>query len=293
MTTTTATKPPAAATTDDAANALVTEHLDLIQHVVTQVSVRYPRHVDRQELWNAGALGLVDASRRYDPTMGIPFARYALIRIRGAIIDSTRARDWATRAVRRSMREVRSATDEFEQENGREPTVVELAARLGLEIEQVESINTAAVAASLLHLDQHVGNVDSEDTTLGELIEEKDPELLPQEQLERRELTGTLRAAVEHLPDVQQEVVRRYYFGGEFLRDIADSLGVTEARVSQIRSEALNAVRAYFTESFDGIPAVDEKAPGRRARASFVVSVAEQTTWRTRLAAADRVTISA
>ena len=72
-------------------NRLVAETLDLVGHIVAEVSVRYPRHVDRSELWNAGALGLVEASRRYDPDSGIPFARYAAIRIRGAIIDSAAA----------------------------------------------------------------------------------------------------------------------------------------------------------------------------------------------------------
>lgn len=275
------------------ANDLVEQHLHLVQHVVNQVATRYPRHVDRQELANAGALGLVDASRRYDPTVGIPFGRYAMIRIRGAIIDSTRSRDWATRAVRRGMREVREATEAFEQEHGRQPTVVELAASMGIDVEQVEAVKASAASSSLLHLDQRVGNAEAEDATLGELIEEQDTELLPQDQLEQRELTGTLRAAVAWLPEVQQEVVRRYYFEGEYLRDIADSLGVTEARVSQIRSEALNAVRAYFAESFDGVPSVDESAPGRRARSTFVEQVAEHTTWRSRLQAADRLALSA
>ena len=80
-----------------AADQLVVDHLGLVQHIVSSLSSRYPRHVDRNDLWNAGALGLVEASKRYDETVGIPFARYAAIRVRGAIIDSTRSRDWATR----------------------------------------------------------------------------------------------------------------------------------------------------------------------------------------------------
>ncbi len=272
-------------------NELVETHLYLVQHAVNQVSTRYPRHVDREELWNAGAYGLVDASRRYDETMGIPFARYAMIRIRGAIIDSTRSRDWATRAMRRGMREVRDATEVFERENHREPTAVELSTALNITVEQLDAYRTAAVSSSLLHLDQRVGGGESEDTTLGELIEEKDSERLPEDQIEHRELTGTLRTAVRHLPEVQREVVERYYFQGEFLRSIADSMGVTEARVSQIRSEALNAVRAYFADSFEGIPQVDERAPGRRSRAAFVARLAEESSWRTRLDAADRALV--
>ncbi|MFT5224076.1 MAG: RNA polymerase sigma factor for flagellar operon FliA, partial [Glaciecola sp.] len=247
----------------------------------------------RQELWNAGALGLVDASRRFDPSLGIPFGRYALIRVRGAIIDSTRSRDWATRAVRRGMRDVNNATAAFEHEHSRAPTVVELAAALDMDIEQLQSFQAAAVTSRLLHLDQRVGGADSGDTTLGDLVVENDRERQPQNQLEHREMAGTLRAAVEYLPETQRQVIRRYYFEGDLLRDIADSMGVTEARISQIRSEALNAVRAYFSVSFDGVEPVDEHAPGRRSRAAFVSNVAEQTTWRSRLEAADGMLVSA
>ena len=108
-------------------NQLVTETMDLVGHIVAEVSARYPRHVDRSELWNAGALGLVEASRRFDPDSGIPFARYAAIRIRGAIIDSTRTRDWASRSVRRRLREIQQATAGIEEQHGRAPTSGELA----------------------------------------------------------------------------------------------------------------------------------------------------------------------
>jgi RNA polymerase sigma factor for flagellar operon FliA len=115
----------------EAANELAIAHLYLVQHIVNQVSARFPRHIDRQELWNAGAYGLVDASRRYDASSGIPFSRYAAIRIRGAMIDSTRTRDWASRGLRRELREVKRASESFEAAHGREPSVEELAGILG------------------------------------------------------------------------------------------------------------------------------------------------------------------
>ena len=91
-------------------DALIHDNIDLIGRVVQRVASMYPRHVDRQELWNAGALGLVEAARRFDPDAGIPFERYASIRVRGAIIDSTRTRDWASRSVRRRYRELFAST---------------------------------------------------------------------------------------------------------------------------------------------------------------------------------------
>jgi RNA polymerase sigma factor for flagellar operon FliA len=266
---------------------LVTDNVGLVHHAVNQMASRYPRHIDRDELWNAGALGLVDAARRFDPDQGIPFSRYAMIRIRGAIIDSTRSRDWATRATRRSIREVRNATDALQAEHGRAPTDLEVAEHLDIPVEQLSDIRTAAVTAKLLHLDQHVGQPDTDEVTLGDLLEEHDEEVLPGAALENRELTGTLRVAIEHLPEVQREVVTRYYFGNEYLRDIADSLGVTEARASQIRSEGLSSLRAHFGRLFDGVPEVVGTAPGRRNRAAFLADMAETTSWRDCMAAAD------
>lgn len=268
---------------------LVLDNLGLVHHAVNQIATRYPRHVDREELWNAGAFGLVDASRRYDPAQGIPFARYAMIRIRGAIIDSTRTRDWASRGTRRGIREVREATDELQARTGAAPADEDVAAYLGITMDRLLEVRAASVSSSLLHLDQRIGASDvDEGATLGDLIEEEDEATLPSAALENREMTGTLRVAIEHLPETQREVVTRYYFGNEYLRDIADSLGVTEARASQIRSEGLVALRAYFSTSFDGVPDVDASAPGRRARTAFLAELAEASTWRDRLAAADR-----
>lgn len=265
------------------ANRRVEDHLYLVQHVVNQLASRYPRHTDRSELWSAGAAGLVDASRRYDPATGVPFARYATIRIRGAIIDSTRTRDWATRSLRRDMRAMDQQAAAFEQAHGHAPSTQELAGALGMRAEEVAERQSAAAAANLLQLDQPVAHGDGDEPTFGERIPERDEGRIPDAALEHQELLGTVRTAIRFLPDTQREVIERYFFGGELLRDIADSLGVTEARVSQIRSEALHAVRAYFAEHFEAVPGVPGGAPGLRRRAIFVEQVTRGSTWRDRL----------
>lgn len=265
-------------------DALVTEHVYLVQQVVNQLASRYPRHVDRSELWSAGAYGLVDASRRFDADAGIiPFPRYAAIRIRGAIIDSTRTRDWATRRLRRDIRTVRETRDGFEVRAGRAPTEDELAALLQISVEELRTHRAAAANATLLHLDHPLPGVDSTETGLAARLEERDRERLPEEAIEHNELVGTVRSAVSFLPEPQRQVVERYYFRGELLRDIADSLGVTEARASQIRSEALDAMRAYFGDAFEGVVPVAPKAPGIRRRAAYVEQLTAETTWRSRL----------
>lgn len=264
-------------------NALVTETLDLVGHIVSEVSARYPRHVDRTELWNAGALGLVEASRRYDPDSGIPFARYAAIRIRGAIIDSTRTRDWASRSVRRRLREIQQAHAGLEEQNGRAPSNVELAEFLEISEAELVRRQAQATTSTLLHLDQPA---EGEEASLADRVEEERSDVLPDQALEQRELRGTLVDAVRNLPPVQAEVVSRYYLEGDLLQDIADDMGLTEARVSQIRSEALAAMRSFFATQYEGIEAAADSVPGKRARAAYLDRMEESSDWRSRLDAA-------
>lgn len=264
-------------------NRLVTENLDLIGHIVAEVACRYPRHVDRGELWNAGALGLVEASRRYQPESGIPFARYASIRIRGAIIDSTRTRDWATRSLRRQLREIQQTANALEEQKAKPPTGVELAEAIGISTDELAARQAQASLSTLLHLDM----ADADQDPLAYQIEEERVEALPDRSLEQRELRGTLATAIRHLPRIQMEVVTRYYLQGDLLQDIADDMGITEARVSQIRGEALAAMRSYFAALYEGLEATPDSVPGKRSRAAYVANLASQADWRTRLSAAD------
>lgn len=261
-------------------NELVVESMALVGHIVAELSARYPRHVDRNELWNAGALGLVEASRRFDPDAGIPFPRYAAIRIRGAIIDSTRTRDWASRSVRKQLREIGEAKAGLEEQNGRSPSRRELADFLDIDVDELHSRQSHMQTSSLLHLDQPG---DGDDVPLADRIEDDHPDGLPEEWLERAELGGSLATAVDHLPGSQREVIVRYYFKGELLQTIASDLDVTEARVSQIRAEALLAIRSFFATVYEGVDTAPESAPGKRARAAYVARMSEQTTWRSRL----------
>lgn len=263
-------------------NELVTTSLDIVGHIVAEVSARYPRHVDRSELWNAGALGLVEASRRYDPESGIPFSRYAAIRIRGSIIDSTRTRDWASRSVRRRLREIQQASNGLEDAVGRAPSTSELAEFLDITESELIRRQAQATMSTLLHLDQPI---EGDEAPLVDRIEEQGTEIVPDTALEHRELRGALVEAVRNLPPVQAEVVSRYYIDGDLLQDIAEDMGLTEARVSQIRSEALTAIRAFFATQYEGLDQGPDSAPGKRARASYLERMRSSSTWRTRIEA--------
>lgn len=267
-------------------NALAEAHLPLVDQVVSQLANRFPRHVDRDELWGAGAVGLVDAANRYDPATGVPFPSYATIRIRGAIIDATRSRDWATRRLRRDLRSIEEASERLENRLQRRPDDEEVADELGIEAQVVRDRRAAALASALLTLDGGRTGDTGDAGPLSDRIVEDDKAWIPESSLEDNELVGTLRTAIEHLPVMLRQVLLERHFEGRRIRDIAADLGVTEARVSQLRQEAIHALQAFFATSFDRVPDVPDGAPGKRRRADFVARICATTTWRTRLDAA-------
>lgn len=268
----------------DETNRLVVDNLELVTQLVQQMATRYPRHVDRSELWSAGVLGLVEASRRFDPEMGIPFPRYAAIRVKGAIVDSTRSRDWASRRLRRQVREIETAESSL-RSKGQAPDDSELADLVGCSVERLNELRAKAESASLLSLDWIP---DDDGSPLTEQVEETDTDHLPHQELESREMMGTLHTAIEHLPPVQREVVERFYLKEEMLADIAADLGVTVARTSQIRSEAVDAIRSYMGQLYHGVPEVEAGAPGSQMRTRYLADLAAQSTWRSRLEAGSR-----
>lgn len=260
-------------TADDAGSTdvqqLIEAHLPLVDLVVNQLTANFPRHVDRDELRGAGAAGLVDAAHRFDPSTGVPFARYASIRIRGAVLDETRGRDWATRRLRRDLRAIERATSLLEERLQRTPDDHEIAAALGIAVDVVRRRRASAVTSRLLALDRPLGD-EGEAGSLADRVEETDVEWLPGPALERSELVGSLQTAIASLPEGPRQVLVEHHFEGRLLRDIAEDMGVTEARASQLRHEALHALQAYFTTVYEGVPAVPLDAPGKRARAAYV-----------------------
>jgi RNA polymerase sigma factor FliA len=261
---------------------LIEDHLHLVDQVVNQLAARFPRHIDRDELHGAGAAGLVDAAHRYDPDTGVPFSRYAAIRIRGAVLDATRGRDWATRRLRRDLRAIERATATLEDRLQRTPDDVEVAAEVGVRVEVVRERRAAALTSQLLTLDRPLDE-DGSTGCLADRVEEADVDWLPSAALERSELVGTLRTALAHLPEAPRRVLVENHFEGRLLRDIADDLGVTEARASQLRHEALHALQAYFGTVYDEVPEVPADAPGKRARAAYVRDLTAQASWRVRM----------
>ena len=135
----------------------IEQHLPLVRHIVFQVAVHFPRHVDREELARAGALGLVEAARRYDGSRGVPFPRFAAQRIRGAILDAVRSADWAPRSVRTMARTLEQTSQQLATDLGRSPTLLEIAGAMATTTEQLTRLQERINRSVVLALDHATG----------------------------------------------------------------------------------------------------------------------------------------
>lgn len=261
---------------------LVRANLPLVGHIVRGVLSRVPSHVSRDELVSAGMYALAVSAASFDASRGVPFARFAAIRIRGAITDELRTMDWASRAVRSKAREIDSVRTELVRGLGHTPTNDELAQAMGVPVAEVTAVEADVQRASVLSLQALTAEGDSE--TLPSANEGPEGLLL------RREQVGYLHDAVEELPDRLRTVVQQYFFEQRKMSDIAADLGVTESRVSQMRSEALAMLRSGFraADATDTVPAAAAAPAKERGRAAvlsaYVQAVAARSTLSERLA---------
>src|SRR3954469_9847448 len=262
---------------------LVEGHLDLVRHVVLQVAVNFPRYVDRQELARAGALGLVEAARRFDPSRGVPFDRYAARRIRGALLDSVRAADWAPRSVRTLGRKLEQIEQQLAADGG-EATSGGIATALGLSETELHRLRDRVFRSVVLALEHVVSDADDEGLTLVDVLADRTA-VEPAEELETRELLGYLRDAVSLLPERHRIVVVGYFLEGRTSLELANLLGVTESRVLQIRSESLEMLRAGIQAQYSNTTEPAAEGRAARRRADFANAIGEASVWRDRLVA--------
>lgn len=261
---------------DPDAQQLVEEHLWLVDRMVGQAARRFPRYVERSELWSAGVLGLVEAARRYTPSYNVPFAAYASARVRGEMMSSMRSGDIAPRRLRASLRELTAVVESLTQELGRVPTLAEVATAAGIDVEVVRSRMYSAAKLKTTSLDDESSPAQGDQALTTTSTE-------PSERLNDREMLGALREAVSELPEPLKSILVRSNWNNERLVDIAADMGISFQRVAQYRVEAITALAAWFATLYEAVPAPDPSLPGAVRRAAYCAALASQSTWRARL----------
>ncbi|CAA9362273.1 MAG: RNA polymerase sigma factor for flagellar operon [uncultured Nocardioidaceae bacterium] len=260
---------------------LVTSHMQLVGHIVRETMGRLPGHVNRDDLTSAGLAALVQAARSYDEERGVPFTRYASTRVRGAIIDELRGIDWASRSVRRRARQVEETRFRLATDLGRRPSPAEVATASGLSLDEVTANDDDVSRASVMSL-QGFG-----DTPIDDVLPTRMPS--PEDKLEQRERIGYLVDAVALLPDRLRTVVEAYFFAERPMAEIADELGVTESRVSQMRAEALVLLKDAMNSALEPELVTPHARPdgcAARRRDAYFAAVASRRTATARLAMA-------
>jgi RNA polymerase sigma factor for flagellar operon FliA len=221
---------------------VVLEHLPLVKAIAVRVHENLPVHVDLDDLVHAGILGLFDAADKFNPEKQVAFSSYAKHRIKGAILDSLRQLDWASRDLRRRHKQVEAATHELSSSLQRNPTESEIADRLGIDVEKWRQMmldlrNVGLISASTRGADQD--ELPAPDFP-------GSPETQPDSMCAREQLRGVLGSAMKTLPERYQKVVVLYYTNEMTMKEIGGVLGINESRVSQIHKSALEKMAAVL-----------------------------------------------
>jgi len=218
----------------------VVEYLPLVRHVVSRIAVNLPAHVDTDELFQVGSVGLINASRGFDPERGVAFKTYAFALIRGAILDELRRLDLVPRSTREKIRAVDKTASRLSQELGRAPVAAEIATDMSTSEAQVVDLLRAARAVMMLSLDD---GTSSPDALMVRDILPCPRSLDPGDAASKGELIEVVAGRIRDLPTNERKVITLYYREGLLLREIGAILGVTESRISQIHSRALVRLR--------------------------------------------------
>ena len=223
---------------------LILEHLPQVRLISRRIHDRLPESVTLDDLISTGVVGLISAIDRFDASHGVKLKTYAEYKIRGAILDSLRGLDWAPRQQRKRSKQIEAAIGEVEQRCKRTPSEDEVAAQLGISIDEyhawlidMRGLNIGSLEASA------TGDENGRDLLA---FIAGDEESWPSRVVERSELQHVLATAIGRLPEIEKTVLSMYYHEELTLRDISKVVKLHESRISQLKTQAILRLRTYM-----------------------------------------------
>lgn len=219
-------------------NEIAEHYLPLVRIVCGRLAVSLPQHLDKDDLLSSGFFGLLDAIDRFDITRNIKFETYAGLRIRGAMIDYLRSKDWIPISMRQKIRKYEQTVCKLESELGRSATDTELAEALELSVEELQLLINQCNSATVIPLEDYLR------TDAQEAVDTN-----PANSTELFEIKETLAKAIERLPEKERTVVSLYYYEEMTLKEISLVMKLTEARISQLHTKAIFRMRGYLAQS--------------------------------------------
>lgn len=227
---------------DPMRNQVIMDYAPLIKYIAQKIAARLPSNIDLDDLFSAGVIGLMDAIDKYDPGRDNKFKTYAEFRIRGAILDELRNQDWVPRSVRETNKREERARYELEQKLGRPPVDKEVAEHLEISLEEFHE-KSGRTRVSMLSLEELGGVHSGDKKSLLECLENPNSKN-PFTMLKQKGVRDIILKTVEELPEKQKLVLSLYYYEDLNLKEIGRILDVTESRVSQLHTQAVQKMRA-------------------------------------------------
>lgn len=215
-----------------AADQLLEKYTPLVKKIAWHLSSRLPADIHIDDIIQSGLIGLLDASKNYDPRQGAQFETYATIRIRGAILDEVRRSDWVPKSVHKKARDLTAAIAEIERRTGRDARDIEVAQELGVSIDEYYSILQDSNTCRMLSFD----DLDTDDTHSLGMFEDRQSSVVSQVMDE--EFKQRLSQAIAGLPERERMVMSLYYDTEMNLKEVGALIGISESRVSQLLSQA-------------------------------------------------------
>lgn len=231
-------------------NEVVEKFAYLIKKVAYKMISRLPANVEMDDLMSAGVIGLIDAAEKYDPEKSSNFRTYAEIRIRGAMVDELRSLDWVPRSVRQKGASIDGVARALTAKLGRPASEDEIAAEMGLTLEEFHTLADKARAVSLVSYEDLGAAGGEERRDFLDCVADPDAED-PEEWSQKSNRRAVMMRAIQRLPERQRVVLSLYYFEDLNLKEIGNLLGVTESRISQIHSQAVAQLRPILEEMLD------------------------------------------
>ena len=226
-------------------DALILQYIYLTRYVVGRVKVALPPTFSFEDISSYGVEGLIDAVEKYTPKMGARFETYALVRIRGNIIDKIRSQDFLPRSVRKKIKDVKEAQELLKKQYGRAATNTEIADFLGIEKEKVEQILADDTTVTSIY--DKKGSSDG-DLEIIDTIQDS-YSLAPHEQMEEKDVKKELENALKRLPERERTIMVLYYHENMTLKEIGEAINVSESRISQLHAQAIMKLKNLLSEN--------------------------------------------
>ena len=224
---------------------LIVQYIYLTRYVIGRIKINLPSTFSLEDITSYGVEGLINAIERYSPQKNTRFETYALIRIRGAILDKIRAQDFLPRSVRKKIKDIKNAQEHLKQELGRMPTTSEIASYMDMEPEKVLQLLSEDTTMTSIY--DKKGNTD-DSVEIIDTIQDTN-KLNPQEQAEEQNVKQELEKALRRLPERERIIMVLYYQENMTLKEIGSTINMSESRVCQLHAQAIMKLKNILSEN--------------------------------------------